>query len=132
MMACNDELIQLYIEAELQPLEAEVVEAHLQDCAACRRRAGLYKGLFWDLAKADRLAPAPSPDDDEAAALAHRLQEEWCRTQPTAQPSRAALANLWVTANPTARAVGAAGVDALSGLGRAGLRLLFRKGGGRR
>lgn len=142
MMRCSDDLIQLYIDGTLHPAEAAVVEAHLQECASCRRRAGFYKGLYWDLALSERLAPAPEAEDEAAAdALALRLQEEWRKQQPPAESKTAlGLSTLWLTANPAiarpARAVnsvGQAGVEGLLRAGRRGLgKLLRRKGGGHR
>lgn len=142
MMRCSDDLIQVYVDGALHPAEAAVVEAHLQGCADCRRRAGFYKGLYWDLAQSERLAPVPEVEDEEAAdALALRLQEEWRKQQrPAASTSPLGLSTLWLTANPAiarpARAMGdasQAGVEGLLRAGRRGLGKLFRrKGGGHR
>ncbi|MFZ5817878.1 MAG: anti-sigma factor family protein [Bacillota bacterium] len=138
MMRCHDDLIQLYVDGDLQPVEAALVEEHLQGCDSCRRRAAFYKGLFWDLAHGERLAPAPEADAESLATL---LRAEWERGRSEARPaSGLELSTLWLTGNPlvagTARATG-------TGLSRAGAeltrlagtgisKLLRRKGGGRR
>lgn len=137
MMRCDDGLVQLYVDGALHPAEAALVEAHLEACAACRRRAGAYKGLYWDLSHVERLAPAPAMDPDD---LAERLLAEHRRHQRTAEAGATTLglSTLWLTANPAvtrpARTLGNLGHAGAEGLLRAGrhtLRsLLRRKGGG--
>ncbi|MBP2016962.1 anti-sigma factor RsiW [Symbiobacterium terraclitae] len=138
MMRCDDELVQLYVDGALHPAEAALVEAHLESCAACRRRAGTYKSLYWDLSRLDRLAPAPTTDPD---ALAEQLLAEYRRHQPTRAAGARSwdLSTLWLTANPAvtrpARTLGSLGQAGVEGLLRAGgrtLRALLRrrKGGG--
>ncbi|HEY8346711.1 MAG TPA: zf-HC2 domain-containing protein [Symbiobacteriaceae bacterium] len=140
MMKCSDDLIQMYVEGTLQPVEAAIVEAHLKECHTCRSRVGFYKGLFWDLSRSDVLAPPDGLDETEVDALAGRLQAEWQRGRSRAPAGTAALATLWLTTNPVARAAGSAVLSALEAtaslgfgaLSRAGRLLLRRKGGGRR
>lgn len=43
MVACSQEQVALYINGDLTADEARGVEAHLQDCAACRRLAGALR-----------------------------------------------------------------------------------------
>lgn len=130
MMTCNDDLLQLYVEGELQPAEVAILDEHLKGCAACRRQAGLYKGLYWDLTH----PPKTEVDAGPAAALADLLRAEWQRGQSaTERPNALELSTLWLTANPAARAVGGAGMAGLNSLGqagRAGLSRLFRRKGG--
>lgn len=142
MMRCSDDLMQLYVDGALHPAEAAVVEAHLQECAQCRRRSLFYKGLAWDLGQPERLVPgSDAEDEDQAEALALRLHEEWRRHQRPAEVKTAlGFSTMWLTANPAiarpARVVsdaGQAGVEELLRAGRRGLaRLLRRKGVGSR
>ncbi len=134
-MRCDEELVQLYVDGVLHPAEAALVEAHLEECQACRRQAGFYKSLYWDLRGADRLAPEPPQDADALAA--QLLAEYRRRTQPDPKPATAwGFSTLWLTANPAfarpARAIGSLGHIGVEGLKRS-LRLrrwLGRKGGG--
>ena len=133
MITCQDDLIQMYVEGDLQPAEVGIVEAHLAVCEQCRRRVAFYRGLFWDLAHADRLVPAPGPEAG-TEPLAEALQAGWLKAQrrePVGSGVR--LAGLWLTANPVftgpAQTVGRAVSWALTGLGP---RLFGRRGGGRR
>lgn len=135
MMTCHDDLLQLYVDGDLQPAEAAVVEAHLTGCTACRRKAGLYKSLFWDLSHAGQMAE-PLVDGD-AGALADLLRQEWQRANPAPGRSNAQRAALWLTANPlvagAARTAGEAGRAGLASLGRSLTSRLFgRRGGGGR
>lgn len=145
LMRCDEELIQLYVDGVLHPAEAALVEAHLQECRACRRQAGFYKSLYWDLGRAAGLAPEP-PQEPEA--LADLLLAEHRRgKEPEAPPATTwDFATLWLRANPAftrpARAVSSLGHIGAEGLRRAeglreGLRRpgkwprwLWRKGGG--
>ncbi|MFZ5826892.1 MAG: anti-sigma factor family protein [Bacillota bacterium] len=132
IMKCSDDLLQLYVENELHPAERAILDEHLKGCAACRRRVGFYKGLFWDLGH----APRAEVDAGSPEALAALLRAEWERGRSAERPSTLGLATLWLTANPAARAVGGAGKAGLSTLGQAGKaglsRLFRRKGGGSR
>ena len=71
MSECDEirELMQAYAEDELGPRERSRVEAHLADCAACRRRVAGYRALFAALDE-----PAlPAPPADFAARVAARV-----------------------------------------------------------
>ncbi|MDB4894688.1 MAG: hypothetical protein JWN15_950 [Firmicutes bacterium] len=137
MMTCQDDLVQMYVDGDLQPAEGDIVEAHLATCESCRRRAVFYKGLFWDLAHTERFAPA---SDLEPEALAEALRAEWVKGQEPKPVGAVALATLWFTANPvftgTAHAAGRALASPAQAAGRAltglGWRLIGRKGGGSR
>ena len=132
-MRCDEELIQLYVDGVLHPAEAALVEAHLQECRACRRRAGFYKSLYWDLSGAARLAPEPAQDPD---ALAEQLLAEYRRhRRPAAHPARVRdFSVLWLTANPTfarpARTIVHLGHIGAGGLWRAVKRRWLRRKGG--
>ena len=136
-MQCSDDLVQLYIDGTLHAAEAAVVEAHLETCPSCRRRAATFKALCWDLSRTVQPTPASSLDPD---ALAERLLAEHRRLQASHAPGRGALglALLWLTANPAVvrplRTVGSLGHAGAGGLLRAGhralRRLLRREGGG--
>lgn len=146
MMKCSDELVQLYVEGELERAAAMIVEEHLRSCRACRRLAAEYKELFWDLSRGPA-SEADSPID--AGKLAARLCAEANRGErPGRGPEHSPHpALLWLAANPAfahpAEAVRQAGRATLSGLARAGRRglqglgryiggrLLGEKGGGR-
>lgn len=141
MMTCQDDLVQLYVDGDLEPAEGLIVEAHLATCESCRRRAAFYRGLFWDLAHTERLAPAPDLDLElNPEALAEALRAEWEEGQEPKPLGAAALATLWVTANPVFTGTGHAAGRVLAGsahaAGRAlagfGRRLIGRKGGGGR
>jgi len=143
MMKCSDELIQLYVEGDLERAAAMIVEEHLRTCQSCRRLAAQYKELFWDLTHSSGLEDE-SPID--AAALAAQLCAEAQKDEEPRAGGHPAL--LWLAANPAfarpAEAARQAGQATLSGLARAGRsglqglgryigrRILGPKGGGRR
>lgn len=126
MMTCQDDLVQMYVDGDLGPVEAAIVESHLATCDSCRRRAAFYKGLFWDLAHGERLSPASDLDAD---ALADTLRAEWLKGQKAEPVGVTTLATLWLTANPAVTAPTRAAGRVLAGLGR---RLIGWKGGASR
>ncbi|HYG60519.1 MAG TPA: zf-HC2 domain-containing protein [Symbiobacteriaceae bacterium] len=131
--ACDDSLVQMYVEGSLQPVERTIMEEHLASCSACRKAAGTYKALMWDLGHPREEAVPP-----ELGALSDRLMTAWEREQAELQPSTWRDAPLLWTRTPvvgaalqTAGEVGQsiprAGMAMLSGMIR-----LVRRGGGRR
>ncbi|MBY6275871.1 MAG: hypothetical protein CWE10_06550 [Symbiobacterium thermophilum] len=133
-MRCDEELVQLYVDGTLHPAEAALVEAHLRQCRACRRLAGFYKSLYWDLGRTATLAPDPAQDPDALAEVL--LAEHRRHRQPEAPPASAwAFSTLWLTANPAfarpARTLTALGHRGAEGLVRTlKRRWRRRKGGG--
>jgi len=98
MNTCHDDLVQLYVEGELAPVERAIVADHLRACDHCRRLATFYKGLNWDLAHDQDLLPEPPSFDDDALAAA--LAAEWKRVQPQNSGGGRGLSTLWLTSNP--------------------------------
>lgn len=132
-MRCDEELIQLYVDGAMHPAEAALMEAHLRECRACRRLAGFYKSLYWDLGRAAALAPAPAQDPEALAAAL--LAEHRRHRQPDARAASAwAFSTLWLTANPafarSARTLTALGHRGAEGLVRTVKRRWRRRKGG--
>lgn len=51
----NQELLHEYLDQELEPLLAIILEEHLAVCAECRKELNQLKILDWDLRFADRI-----------------------------------------------------------------------------
>ncbi|KJS81665.1 MAG: hypothetical protein JM58_16455 [Peptococcaceae bacterium BICA1-8] len=48
MCRLNPEMLQLYIDSELNSLEKFLLEEHLKDCTSCRKELNRLKILDWD------------------------------------------------------------------------------------
>jgi anti-sigma factor RsiW len=135
-MSCDDELLQMYVDGDMGPVERAIIDHHLKDCPSCRQRVLEYKGLLWDLEH-----PAPEETPPELAALSDRLMAAWeeARSAPEPAPASWQEASLiWTQAVPGVQtALGAAGrvgrslpKAGLTGLGYLARRVL--RGGDRR
>lgn len=136
-IACDDALLQLYVDGQMGSVERAILDDHLKGCARCRMGIATYKALLWDLEH-----PAPDAAPPELAALSDRLMAAWEAEQTRQTPVEPArwqdASRIWTQTVPGVQAaLGAAGrvgrtlpKAGLSGLGRLGRRLL--KGGGGR
>lgn len=135
---CDESVLQMYAEGILSVAEQGLVEAHLAGCPACRQNLLRYKGLLWDLQE-----PTPAPIPAELAAVSDGLMAAWDEAQRAAEAPVAegwlAHALLWTRTTPgvapaldgVGQGAGAAG-RALTRAGAAGLKWLWRRGGGHR
>lgn len=106
------DLLELYIDGELEPLEALILEDHLADCRSCRRELNQLKLIDWDLKHQPAVETPPELAIYRSAAIkAHlagvkeaqasaRQQEKWRLQQHVKQ-----YAFGFVSYNPVNRAV---------------------------
>lgn len=123
---CNDELVQLFVEGALEPVERAVVAEHIRLCPSCQQRVAAYKSLLWDLS---RPAPDPEPLPPELDALSDSLMAAWVKAAAPKRAGWGSLVTTFATSNPlvtapahglakAGRAAGRAGAAGLVGLAR--------------
>lgn len=135
-IACSDALLQMYVDGDMGPVEREIVDFHLKECARCRETVTQYKGLLWDLEH-----PVPEAAPPELDLLSDRLMTAWEAAQAEPEPEPGDWRDtslIWTQVVPGVQgALGVAGWvgRGVSKVGLAGLKLLARRlwtGGGRR
>ena len=106
------DLLELYIDGELEPLEALILEDHLADCRSCRRELNQLKLIDWDLKHQPAIETPPELEIYRSVAIkAHlssvreaeasgRQQEKWHLQQHVRQ-----YAFGFISYNPVNRAV---------------------------
>jgi len=60
MCKLNKDMLQLYIDGQMSPLEILLLEEHLRECPSCRKELNSLKILDWDLRKTIERIEVPS------------------------------------------------------------------------
>ena len=111
-MECVDEaLLQMLLDGTLDDAEAALVQAHLEGCPGCRRKAAEYKQLLWDL---EHPANAELPEElhrMQTALLAawqeqQRAERAERRRAKTLLPAWAGYSVQWTRHLPTVNRIG--------------------------
>lgn len=87
-MNCSmkEELLQEYIEGNLNPAEEAIVEEHIKNCEGCKREVTSLKLLMWEL---DGLKDLDVPSD--AAAAGRKAVDEFERSRKTKSQSTVSI-----------------------------------------
>ncbi len=136
-MECNHEMLQLFLDRELEPEQVKELKNHLARCRECRQELSRLKLMWLELEQEEELdLPSELPFLRQQAITAARALSQmpvgefsYWQTQKLAwEPVAAAITLIpgTRTLSRAARAIGSRIPSALEVVGKKGLKLVFR------
>ncbi len=136
-MDCNHDMLQAYLDRELEPQLIEKLTSHLTECRECRRELSQLKLMWLELAQEEEIdLPPELPFLRQQAISAGRVLSQmpdeefsYWRTQKQAwEPFALAVSRIpgTQTVGNAAKMIGQSVPMALGALGRKGLKAVFR------
>ncbi|MGI6514336.1 MAG: zf-HC2 domain-containing protein [Syntrophomonadaceae bacterium] len=136
-MECNHEMLQLFLDRELEPEQAKELKKHLARCRECRQELSRLKLMWLELEQEEELdLPPELPFLRQQAITAARTLSQmsagefsyWQSQKLAWEPVTTAITLIpgTRTLSRAARAIGSRIPSALEVVGKKGLKLVFR------